>query len=381
MKIKYFSFLIIYLSSLMLFQTSCDIQKAPSEPTSNDVGDLKFLSGKVIDDKTLQGIPQARVTISGSNLITDANGSFSLTQELSDGIYPIVITKEGYFTIQRNLKISKPEKGKSFVTAFSMIQKNPTVNITASTGGSINLTEGYSLSIPANALSANTAMSITPILGGGIPFNTSGKFVIEAVACEPAGQTFSSPFTLQVPLQVSPSIVNSTNLKALTVNSATGAVEQISNVTITTGGRINVQFNHFSYVILYLDQNLFRVTEKLYEDSVKSTTAIADCRSEKASASVTVGSTISLNRLSVTLAATLLQRNLNFSISGTGSISRKIGDPIRQLQYQVLGTLYDIEYFDGNNWISSEQIKIPESIKFFSKDVGSCHNQGGTSGQ
>lgn len=381
MKIKYFSFLIIYFSSLMLFQTSCDIQKAPSEPTSNDIGDLKFLSGKVIDDKTLQGISQANISIGGSNLTTDAKGNFSLAQELSDGIYPITITKEGYFTVQRNLKISKPEKGKSFITAFSMIQKNPAVNITAATGGSINLSEGYSLSVPANALSANTAISITPILGGGIPYNTSGKFVIEAVACEPAGQTFSSPVTLQVPLHISQTLVNSTNLKALSVNSSSGMIEQISNVTLTSGGSINVQFNHFSYVILYLDENLFRVTEKLYEDSVKSTTAIADCRSEKASASITVSSTISLSRLNSTLAATLLQRNLNFSITGTGSISRKIGDPIRQLQYQVQGTEFEIEYYDGNNWIKSEQIKIPESIKFISKNVGTCHNQGGTSGQ
>jgi hypothetical protein len=381
MKLNYSSILIFCFSSFIIIQTSCDIQKAPTEPTSNSVGDLKFLSGKVIDDKTLQGLSQANISIGGSNITTDANGSFALTQELPEGNYPTTVTKEGYFTVQRNLQIRKPEKGKSFITAFSMIQKNPSVNINAATGGSINLADGYSLSVPANALSANTALSITPILGGGIPFNTSGKFVIEAVACEPAGQNFSSPVTLQVPMHISQSLVNNTNLKVLLVNSSTGATEEISNVTITTGGRISAQFQHFSYVIFYLDENLFRPTEKLFEDSIKSTTAIADCRSEKASATISVGTTVTLNRMNEPLAATLLQRNLSFSITGTGSISRKIGDPIKQLQYQLLGTKYEIEYYNGNNWIPSEQIKVPESIKFFSKDVGTCHNQGGTSGQ
>ncbi|MEW6193916.1 MAG: carboxypeptidase regulatory-like domain-containing protein [Bacteroidota bacterium] len=369
--------IILYLIPFLVFNlSSCELRHVePNEPISSVGGEAKFISGFVCDENTNLGIPGAEITIAGITVTTDENGNFDFTNELETGIYTINISKEGYFPIKRSLSIHDPQKNRSFIQGFSLIEKNTSLVVNAQNGGTITSGEGHSLEIPANALSQNTNLSITSISGSGIPILLTGtKLAYEAVALEPNGQTFQSALTLRVPISVNQDETQETIVKAISYDQITLQPESVDVILDTIAQRFAASINHFCYVIFYIDGIGYEFIEESYTDSSKSTNAVVDCRSERATADITIQSEIINNsNLPPYVIETKIGKPISFSITRKGVITRSSGGPIRQLYYKVSG----IRYIIKKNDIEIVSIKYPQSIEFISKDVEPCHDQGG----
>ncbi len=355
---------------------SCELRHVePNEPISSVGGEAKFISGFVADENTNMGIPSAEISIAEITTITDADGNFDIADELSDGTYTVKISKEGYYPIERSLFIQDSKKSRSFIQGFSLTQKNASVVVNAQLGGTITSGQGHSLQIPENALSQNTNLSITSILGSGIPILLTGtRFTYEAVALEPNGQTFQSVLTLRVPISINQNELQETTVQALSYDQNTLQPESVDVTLDTINNRFVASINHFCYVLFYADGLQYEFIEEPYTDSSKSTNAIVDCRSERAASDITIQpEIINSSDLLIDVVEAKIGKPISFSITRKGVITRKSREPIRQLFYKVSGTRYIIR----KDEIEVVSIKYPQSIEFISKDIEPCHDQGG----
>lgn len=366
---------IFFLLAILI--SSCDIQKTTTEPQQVG-GEAKFISGKIIDEETGAAIANAIIAVGSNSAESDNNGNFDITSNLTEGTYSITATKNGYISVKRSVEIKNINEGKSFLICLSLFPKKPSVTIMANVGGTISLADGHSLQVPASSLNQNTDISITPVMGGGIPFESSDKLFIGAVNLQPDGLSFKSSAILQVPLDISPADFENPAIKAAVINATTNQWEDLTNVDInSSAGKISVPVNHFSNAAFYIGATNLRVITEPYVDSLANTTAIVDCNSDKSSAQVTVKPKIISSSLPQKILASKIGKSLSISITRTGVITRKPDNYKKQLQYQVSGTRYRFEKFSNGAWIGIAVVEYPEAINFIQKKIELCHNQGG----
>jgi hypothetical protein len=348
---------------------SCDFQKEnPSETTKTGSPEIGVLNGIVLEETSGNALPGVNISLSGITKQTDSDGSFSFGQEISEGTQQLTANKAGYVGITRSIVVKKDI---STLLSLKLFKKETPVTINAATGGTIGLNTNRVLQIPANALSQNTDISVTQVLGAGIPVQMNDRFIIEALSLEPNGLNFTATATLQVPVGISG--INSSLIKAVSI--ASGGNEELTGVT-SSGSSVTVPLNHFSYVYFYVPLSNIRYRTIAYSDSLKPTSAIADCRSDKAVYEVTLTSKIVSSSLPVNILTAQIGQDLSSNIKRTLVITRKSGDQKKQLYYQINGTRYVFEILNGNTWNEAAVVELQENVKVIAKDVGICHDQG-----
>lgn len=363
--IRFFAFLLLSV----VLTISCDFQNEnPNEENKTSSADLSVISGVVSDEAAGSALSGVRVTVNGITKDTDASGNFNYTSEISPGTFQLTANKAGYIGITRTVVVKKDV---STLLSLRLFKKDTPVTINAATGGTIGLNTGRILQIPANALTQSTDISVTQVLGAGAPVLMNDRFVIEALSLEPNGLNFNSAATLQVPISISG--INPSSVKAVSISS--GGNEELSGITIS-GGSATVPINHFSYVYFYLPLQSVRYRSVAYSDSLKPTPAIADCRADKAFYEVSLTSKIISSILPAGILTAQIGCDLSASIKRTLAITRKTGDQKKQLYYQISGTRYIFEIFNGSVWSEAAVVELQENVKVVGKDVGICHDQG-----
>ncbi|KAF0140273.1 MAG: hypothetical protein FD122_2589 [Stygiobacter sp.] len=359
----------VLLTLTLLAVISCDLQKEnPTDETKTSSADAAVINGIVSEEATGGALSGVNVSLNGVTKQTDTNGNFNYGAEINVGSYQLTANKAGYIGITRTIVIKKDV---STFISLKLFKKEASVTINAATGGTVGLNTNRVLQIPANALSQNTDISITQVLGSGIPVQMNDRFIIEALSLEPNGLNFSSPATLQVPVGISG--INPSLIKAVSISA--GGNEEL---TVTnSGGNATVPINHFSYVYFYLSLQNIRYHPIAYLDSLKPTSAIADCRSDKAVYEVTLGAKIVSNTLPENILAAQIGQDLSSTMKRTLVVTRIAGGQKKQLYYQISGTRYIFEILNGTTWNEAAVVKLQENVKVVGKDVGDCHDQGG----
>lgn len=363
-EIRFFVLLTITLAAFI----SCDLQKEnPTDETKTSSADVGVINGIVSEEATGGALSGVNITLNGVIKQTDANGNFNYGSEIIVGSYQLTANKAGYIGITRNIVI---KKDLSTFISLKLFKKEAAVTINAATGGTVGLNTSRVLQIPANALSQNTDISITQVLGAGIPVQMNDRFIIEALSLEPNGLNFTSPATLQVPVGISG--INPSLIKAVSISA--GGNEEL---TVTnSGSNVTVPINHFSYVYFYLPLQNIRYRTVAYWDSLKPTSAIADCRSDKAVYEVTLGPKIVSTTLPVNILTAQIGQDLSSTMKRTLVITRTTSDQKKQLYYQISGTRYIFEILNGTTWNEAAVVELQENVKVVGKDVGVCHDQG-----
>lgn len=371
--------LILLLTFGVLLNNSCDLQKEnPNEPTQPESTTIGVLTGVVSDETNGGVLSDVVLTVNGISKQSDANGNYSFGTEIGTGSIQLSANKPGYIGIIRNIEIMKDV---SAILSLKLFKKEPSVTINAATGGTIGLNSSRVLQIPANALQQNTDISVTQILGAGIPVQFNDRFIIEAVSLEPSGLTFRSPASLQVPNSFSG--INPSLIKAVSVSS--NGNEELTNLVVANN-TITVPVNHFSYIYFYVDLSALRYKSEAYEDLPKPTNAIADCNSLKAEYEITLAPKVTISNGQISSNTLAAQVGFDFStnVNRTIKIERKTGDRKKQLYYQLTGIKYLFEILNGATWTELANVELPNNVKVIAKDIegpaGICHDQGGAGG-
>ena len=364
-EIRFFVFLILATIAII----SCDLQKEnPTDETKTSSADIAVINGIVSEEATGGALSGVNVTLNGVNKQTDANGNFNYGAEINVGSYQLTANKAGYIGITRNIVIKKDV---STFISLKLFKKEASVTINAATGGTVGLNTNRVLQIPANALSQNTDISITQVLGAGIPVQMNDRFIIDALSMEPSGLSFKTQASLQVPITITG--INPSIIKAVSITS--GGNEELSGVT-SSGGSVTVPIHHFSYVYFYVPLQNLRYRAVAYSDTLKPTSAIADCRSDKAVYEVTLGSKIVSTTLPANILTAQIGQDLTVTMKRTLVITRTTSDQKKQLYYQISGTRYIFEILNGSTWNEAAVVELQENVKVVGKDVGVCHDQG-----
>jgi len=360
----------VLLTLTLLAVISCDLQKEnPTDETKTSSADAAVINGIVSEEATGGALSGVNVSLNGVTKQTDANGNFNYGAEINVGSYQLTANKAGYIGITRTIVIKKDV---STFISLKLFKKEAPVTINAATGGTVGLNTNRVLQIPANALSQNTDISITQVLGSGIPVQMNDRFIIEALSLEPNGLNFTSQATLQVPVGISG--INPSIIKAVSITSSGN--EELSGVT-SSGNSVTVPLNHFSYVYFYVPLQNIRYRTVAYNDSLKPTSAIADCRSDKAVYEVTLGAKIVSTTLPANILTAQIGQDLSSTMKRTLVVTRIAGGQKKQLYYQISGTRYIFEILNGSTWNEAAVVELQENVKVVGKDVGECHDQGG----
>ncbi|MEZ4800721.1 MAG: PQQ-binding-like beta-propeller repeat protein [Flavobacteriales bacterium] len=157
---KHLSTTILFLSIAFIF-TQCkkdnpsnEDSNSPTNPTSDVTINL---SGSVIDE-TFSPIVGATVSINGQNTATDQNGVFqfnNLGASLGDNF--VKIEKPGYFF---SGKLFLVDAAGNYTVRIKMLEKVLIGTINASSGGSVQSSDGLQLNLPANAIEGGYSGSI-----------------------------------------------------------------------------------------------------------------------------------------------------------------------------------------------------------------------------
>ncbi len=368
---------IVLLILVIVLNNSCDLQKEnPNEPTQTTSAAIGVLTGVVSDETNGGVLSEVVLTINGISKQSDTNGNYSFGTEIGTGSLLLAANKPGYIGIVRNIEIKKDV---STILSLKLFKKEPTVTINAATGGTVGLNSKRVLQIPANALLQNTDISVTQILGAGIPVQFKDRFIIEAVSLEPNGLSFRTPASLQVPNSLTG--INPSLIKAVSISS-TGN-EELTNLVVANN-TITVPLNHFSYIYFYVDLSELRYKSESYEELPKPSNAIADCNSIKAEYEITLSPkvTITNEQISVNTLAAQVGYDFSTNVNRTLKIDRIPGERKKQLYYQLSGVKYIFEIRNETNWIELATIELPDNVKVIAKDIegpaGICHDQGGT---
>lgn len=361
-----FFVLILFVTATII---SCDLQKEnPTDETKTSSADVAVINGIISEEGTGGVLSGVNVTLNGITKQTDANGNFNYGSEINAGSYQLTANKAGYIGITRTVVIKKDVS--SFIS-LKLFKKEAAVTINAATGGTVGLNTNRVLQIPANALSQNTDISITQVLGAGIPVQMNDRFIIEALSLEPNGLNFTSPATFQVPVSISG--INSSQIKAVSITS--GGNEELT--VSSSGNNVTVPINHFSYLYFYIPLSNIRYRTVAYSDSLKPTSSIADCRSDKAVYEVTLGSKIVSSTLPTNILTAQIGQDLSATMKRTLVVTRTgTNDQKKQLYYQISGTRYIFEILNGSTWTEAAVVELQENVKVVGKDVGVCHDQG-----
>jgi len=354
---------------LIILVISCDFRKEnPNEILQTSSQDVSVVNGLISEEPNGNPLSGVNITVNGILKQSDANGVFEFGNTLSPGNYKLSANKAGYVGITRDIEIIKDIS--SFIS-LRLFKKSESFSINAATGGTIGLNTGKILQIPANALSQNTDISVTQVLGSGIPVQMNDRFIVEALSLEPNGLVFKSPATIQVPINISG--VNKNEVKAVSI-SASGN-EEISEINISNNS-LTIPINHFSYIYFYLPLQTMRYRKVAFSDSLKPTSAIADCRSNKAVYEVTLSSKVINSSLTENILTAQIGRDIRSEIKRTLIITRKTNEQKKQLYYQISGSKYIFEILNGNIWNEIALVEVQEKVKTIAKDVGICHDQG-----
>lgn len=348
---------------LFILAVSCDILKENPADSNQTIPSVVILSGTVSE---IGGslLSNANVTIGPLSQTTNSTGSFYFGTDLADGAYSLVVSKTGYITITRNISVKK-NSPKNLV--LSLIKKSSGIIINSSTGGLVG-----PLSIPANALNSTSEISVTNVLGYGIPNSNTSGLIVAAYVLEPNGLVFKSSASLQIPNPVA-----GIDPSALIARSGN---EQL-NIS-SSGGNLTVPINHFSEVYYEISSNNFRYTTTDNWGEQKLTTKTATCGITKAEeqiilegAKVTIlpnspiqnGETLLLK---IEEPATTAQRTI------TISLTRKTGDRSKQLAYKINNKKYIFEMNTSSGWNKIAEIIVPEILSIAVDFGDPCHDQG-----
>lgn len=145
-------FLIALLSCAALF-FAC--RKNIDDMNDREIGPIQpenveaALVGRVTDTNGA-AVPSARVEVAGTVLNTNNEGLFFIPKKLLDGNGTLVsVTQTGYFDAAR---FAFPHLNSTAYLEIQMIPKNLTTSFIASTGGTISIGQGATVTIPANAI-------------------------------------------------------------------------------------------------------------------------------------------------------------------------------------------------------------------------------------
>lgn len=358
-----------YLSTFAITIFSCDFQKDnPEDKLNTSSDDAAVINGIISDESTGNPLFGVNITVNSIMKQSDEYGAFNYGNEITPGKYKLTANKAGFIGITRDIEIMKD---RSAFYSYKLFKKEPSITINAVTGGTLGLNSGRILQIAPNSLTQNTDISVTQVLGTGIPIQMDDKFIIEALSLEPDGLVFKSSASLQVPANISG--INNNLVKAVSIGSS--GIEELPGAT-TTNSSVTIPISHFSYVYFYLPLQKIRYRKVAYSDSLKPSSAIADCRSEKAKYEVTLSTKVITSSLPENLISAQIGLDLKSSIKRTLVITRKTNEQKKQLYYRISGTRYIFEFFNGNDWNQIANVEVQEYINVVAKDVGICHDQG-----
>ena len=356
--LKSFQFFLVFALA-----SSCDILKENPTDSGNAVPSSVILSGTVSE---VGGsiISNASVTIGSQTQQTNLSGTFNFGTELTDGNYPLTVSKTGYISIIRTISVKK-DSPKNLT--LSLFKKSAGVMINSSTGGLVG-----PLSIPANALSSTSEISVTNVLGSGLPNTNSNGLIVAAYVLEPNGLVFKSPASLQIPNPfpgIDPSsLIGRSGSEVLAINSS--------------GGNLSVPINHFSEVYFEVSSDNFRYTVSDNWSEQKLTTKTATCGTTKAEEQIVL-SGASINILS----NSPIQNNEIFLLkieepittsqrTVTISVTRKTGDKSKQLAYKINNRKYIFEMKTSSGWNKIAEVIVPEILSIAIDFGEPCHDQG-----
>lgn len=164
LKKKFYLPLIALLSMTFFFSCQKEIKDTlPTEPT-NEIPDLSTrvnssVSGFVTDENNV-AVQGASVVVGSRNTATDEYGYFEIRNvEVVKTAAVVTVTQPGYF---KGIKTYIATADRSAFFRIKLIPKTNTGNIDGTTGGSVTLTNGLVVALPANAAviaSSNAAYS------------------------------------------------------------------------------------------------------------------------------------------------------------------------------------------------------------------------------
>ncbi|MFC2134307.1 carboxypeptidase-like regulatory domain-containing protein [Bacteroidota bacterium] len=220
---------------------SCKVQKVgpiSPEPLTPEEA-FRYVSGTIIDYDTKSGIEGVSITFGTISGTTDADGNFTITSELSAGMYEMVAQLEDYVTIYRDVDVSGDDDV-TLIFYFEMKLEEDEVPITAAAGGTISETltnpdlatvDTTTVVIPAGALTGDTQITVTPVpLIAATRWNIAdpGYIPVATVSLEPHGSTFNSPLEVTVPAILPPASVLGASIIIKTTDPNTGITENLA---------------------------------------------------------------------------------------------------------------------------------------------------------
>ena len=142
------------------------------------------------------------------------HNSFKATSAISDNGFSFTpgdsirftVYKSAYYALPTTVKASG--SGTLFFTfkhnTLSIPEETKTETISSTSGGTISFDNGLKLEVPANALSADTKITVKALrpyetIDDGTLTKLTGSAVSQIVDCEPTGTTFSQPVKITIP--------------------------------------------------------------------------------------------------------------------------------------------------------------------------------------
>jgi hypothetical protein len=371
-----FPVLIVILSFVILglyLLNSCqkDVEAIPFDFSP------KF-SGVVVNDETNFPIQGATVTFAGKRTHTNESGIFYFYEELSDG--DIIIEKENYVTVRRSLVVDGTETDEERIFFFSVFPQRQAHTVNHETENTIEESSDqgtYTLTVPANALSSDESICVTPVMGGGIPVMLETEdLVVVAVDLAPHGLEFSQSVELRVPIG---DLENTTNLHVYLVNNETGAREEITDFIVLSDEKVlQIPLNHFSTLVTTSGDYRLASTGS-YVEGPFDTGSIAGCTSSGTSTSVSISIGWNIPANISSFAAATIGVNPGFSISSTGyCIRSQSNSPQLEVVYTISGIEYRFQEWSPSlsDWVGIGTVRKPIGIVWECKNVGACHSGG-----
>jgi hypothetical protein len=200
----------IVLAVTVCLWFSCTKQKvmesgkifSPTESSSESI----TLKGQVIDVKTGTGIPNATVAVAGvATVTTDAVGFYEVAN-ISVGSYHVIASKAEYSS---SFSTATVDSISASVYAIYLTPLSSPVTV-GTTGGTVSAKDPdsnvTSLIIPAGALSGQTEITVTPLIGLEMPaLPPANRMAIATVHLGPQNTSLqdSATISIQLPLKLS----------------------------------------------------------------------------------------------------------------------------------------------------------------------------------
>lgn len=164
------------------------------------------ISGNVVD-KSGVDLKDVKVELkfagkSVGTVATDSKGEFKFTSIKEAGSYLIEVSKTNYHTTNANLVIKDESKASVMLfVPITMVDEGVKQAISNTTGGTIELgektgsTPNVEFSVPANTMSKDETVTITPINDIVNTSSVKSELPLLTLSCAPAGLQFSAPYS------------------------------------------------------------------------------------------------------------------------------------------------------------------------------------------